>query len=90
MNNGQFVHTKSQNRPVYAEVSMDRPVHGRTWTWTDGRTSIMAGFLPVRTVPVLGLVLHVLLGLELRTALTGTEPREPVLYRYGTGTIIYM
>ena len=51
---------------------------------------LAAGFLPVRTVPVLGLVLHVLLGLELRTALTGTEPREPVLYRYGTGTIIYM
>jgi hypothetical protein len=53
-------------------------------------TLLGSGFLPVRTVPVLGLVLHVLLGLELRTALTGTEPREPVLYRYGTGTIIYM
>ncbi|KAN0074294.1 Ankyrin repeat-containing domain protein [Elaphomyces granulatus] len=55
-----------------------------------GLTALHAGFLPVRTVPVLGLVLHVLLGLELRTALTGTEPLEPVLYRYGTGTTIYM
>jgi hypothetical protein len=25
---------------LYPEVSMDRPVHGRTWTWTDGRTSM--------------------------------------------------
>src|SRR6266404_8532358 len=36
-------------------------------------TRIRPGFLPVRTVPVLGLVLHVLLGLEPRTALPGTR-----------------
>ena len=35
--------------------------------------SPQSGFLPVRTVPVLGLVLHVLLGLEPRTALPGTR-----------------
>src|SRR6266481_4653171 len=36
-------------------------------------TAAQSGFLPVRTVPVLGLVLHVLLGLEPRTALPGTR-----------------
>src|SRR5882762_11873900 len=34
---------------------------------------LLPGFLPVRTVPVLGLVLHVLLGLEPRTAPPGTR-----------------
>ncbi len=37
------------------------------------RGQYSTGFLPVRTVPVLGLVLHVLLGLEPRTALPGTR-----------------
>ena len=38
-----------------------------------GDIGLLPGFLPVRTVPVLGLVLHVLLGLEPRTAPPGTR-----------------
>ena len=61
-----------------------------TWWWRNpvninfaGRRDdqgSQSGFLPVRTVPVLGLVLHVLFGLEPRTALPGTRAR-------GTSTV---
>lgn len=74
-----FYRILSRSRWIYdgSDVGMSPKEVGLN----EGPIHVYAG-LPVRTVPVLGLVLHVLLGLELRTALTGTEPREPVRYRY--------